>query len=139
MSQKFASRQEVFTPIDLGLNALAMNSARTSNWIGCEGFNQLTLEFDCVRVAGTFLTWFIDVSRDLSSVKNARRLQIVTASAAGVDTLMDHQWSIDLTAGSKKFALDIPLNYYNVRIASLTWTTAGATDTLSLGATLGVG
>lgn len=138
MSQRFAGRQEVFSPVETGINASALTSALTSNGFGCNGFNQLTLEFRYVKSVGGTLTWFIETSPDLTSSKNWHRLQLVTASAGGVDTIQDHQWSIDLSSASKNFTLDIPLNYENVRVRSLTMVGAAAGDVLTLTARLGV-
>lgn len=140
MAFLFAGRTETYNPVDLGLLSKALNATTNSNGFGTDGFNQLTLEFDVVKLtAGTITITFGLQQREQGSTV-WKTQQIVSSSAAGVDSLSDHTYSYAITAGAATygFAIDIPINTGEMRVQSLTASGAGATDLVSVAARIGV-
>jgi hypothetical protein len=133
-NHKFAIRQEEFSPVDMGVNNKALNTIFNSTAIGTRGFNQLTLEFQYTKSTGGTLTFFIQTSPDGTNWGSTR----IGSVAAGVETLLARQFSIDLSAASENFTLDLPLNYAFIRIGTITMAGAAAADKLSIFARLGV-
>lgn len=133
-----AARQEVFSPVETGVNAHLMTASFNSSGIGCSGFNQLTLEFDYTYVAGTTaITFFLEVNDLKGASGNWRRIQ-TDSVAAGVATLTDLQFSKAVSAASLHFAVNIPLNYENIRVATIAISGSPTTDAITMTAILGV-
>lgn len=129
------TRQELYNPVDLGTSSVLLSASTNSNGFGVAGFNQLTLEFEVTWAAATAVTFFLAFKKDTDTVW--KRAQIVSASAAGIDTLVDNQISKGVSA-STGFVWERSISFQgNCRIEALTG--AGATsDTIKVWAHVGI-
>lgn len=102
--------------------------------IGCEGYSQLSFEFDLVYVAGTQLDITYFVKQDAAD-SNWHRLTCVSASASGVQTRspLSDRWT--LAAANVNDLVNMPLNYKQIKLVFTL--TGGTTDTLQVKYALG--
>jgi hypothetical protein len=124
-------------PRELGLNAVAVNVTRTSNAVGCEGYNQLTVSVDYTFGNGTALTMYAEETNDLSGTPVWRRIQSISI-AAGVGTLSNLLWSKTVGAANQNYTINIPLTYKNVRIVFAMTGAPNAADLITVRALLGI-
>lgn len=135
MSRERHIQQEFYEAGQLDLVAKALTGSHNSRAIACEGFNQLTLEFDLTYGAVTAVTFYIQISRDGTTW---RRVMVGDIDpATGIESLLPRQWS-RAVSGSENFAVNIPINAKFCRIQTLTGTGSPTSDVVSVGATLGV-
>jgi hypothetical protein len=121
-----------YYPRELGVNSLTVTATpQNSSAFGIAGRNQLTLVGQYTRVAGTNLSFTLQISYDLGSTWNTVQTEEITGAGSGTFDSFTHN---DDDAASKNFVLNYPIwggENANMRIGAITCT-AGTTDTLTL-------
>ncbi len=135
------ARQVIIPPGVLGLNGASLNGATpSSNWFGVAGFNQLMIDYSITDANSgiSALTFFLQTRSEYDST--AKRLKIETAtSASGVSTIVSRQFSCTVDSSNKAGSIPIAICHLgDMRIESVTGTSAGAADTVIVTVTLGV-
>ena len=110
-----ALRQQEISAASLGLDDVAINSSTNSNRIVTSGFDQITIFVKYTRNAGTGVTFQIEASEDAG--ETFHKVQ-TTAIASGVVTLSDSTFT-KVSSSSVNYVVNLPVNYDQVRIASL--------------------
>ncbi len=125
-----------YYPRQTGVNALVVTGTpQNGSWFGVDGCNQLTLEIEYTRVAGTNLSFQLEVTRDGGTTVNVLQTEEITGSGSGTFDNFVHN---DDNAASHKLVLYYPFVGgigRNMRLGAITCT-AGTTDTLSVTAIL---
>lgn len=110
-------RQQVLTPQELGLNAVAINSAVNSNSFSATGYNQLTLELFHDYAAGTGVQFNL-ANIQINGESTSPYLVQVGEDSSGTRTLSD--LLISKTTGSDtRWVVNVPVNAQNMQIRSL--------------------
>lgn len=128
---------EVIDAAALGMNAVAINSAKDSNTIKCYGYNQLTLEIKYTRSAGTAVTFYVNqVDEDGSEFY--RMYEVEGTVASGVQPIDTYRKRYDRTTSvSENWVVNIPIQAYAFKIESMTATSGDANDKVVVRARLG--
>lgn len=126
----------IFYPRELGISALVVTGTpQNSLWFGVDGCNQLTLEIEYTRVAGTNLSFQLETTRDNGTTVNVLQTEEITGSGSGTFDDFVHN---DNNAASHKVTIYYPIVGglgRNMRLGSITCT-SGTTDALSVTAIL---
>lgn len=110
-----AIRGEVLSASTLGLDDVAINSAKNSSQFSTGSFDQLTIFVAYTRAAGTGVTFQVEGSEDNGTTWH----KIQTASiASGVTTLSDATYT-KVSSTSTNYIVNIPINNELIRISSL--------------------
>ena len=122
-TQKY-TRQYLIVPNKLGMNGTDITAEATSNSIGIEGYNQLTLSLNLDWIAATVVVVKVDISLDGGASPTWATLQTLTAAGGGAFTAADDVRNRAVSAD------DIwALNYaVNGKLARVRITGTGATD-----------
>ena len=115
---------------EVGLNAAQLDAERTSSTFSGEGYNQLTVAVDAIRVAYTAVSVEVDFSYDDVTFFTLQS----TTIAAGVATLDDTIFR-KTTSVSDSWAFNTPINYPLIRLR-ISSTAGGATDLADVRVTL---
>ena len=132
------SRHALQSELPLYLSQQVVGSATvTGSALDFTGFNQATLEIDLADGTGTAaLTFYLEVTNDLSGTPTYRRVQSVSWSS-GTGTLVDATWSHATGGAAAKLCVNVPLNYKAGRFV-FACADGGATDLLDVRVRLGV-
>jgi hypothetical protein len=124
-----------YYPREVGVNALTVTGTpQNGSWFGIGGCNQLVLEIEYVRVAGTNLSFQLETTRDNGTTVNVVQLGSGAASAMVFDDLV----FTDDNGASHKTVLYFPIvgaEGRNMRLGAITCTSGAATapfDTLTV-------
>lgn len=119
-------RQRIITPLELGLNGVALDSSQNSSVFSANGYNQLTLECFHSYDAGTDITFNLaNIQRNGEST-NPYLIQS-GEDAAGTRTLSDLLISKS-TGADTRFVVNIPINAQNMQIRSVASASGTASD-----------
>lgn len=123
-----------FSAIELGLNGVTMDAARTSNSFGINGMNQLVATFTRVSGAAGATTFYFEVSHDDGTTW--RRLTTSSISS-GTETLSEHLVSAAATIDEGHYLLNVLGGSKDVMRVVIP-SNADATATITMEITLGV-
>lgn len=121
-----------YYPRETGCNALVVTGTpQNGSWFGIDGCNQLTLEIEYTRVAGTNLSFQLETTRDGGTTVNVLQTEEITGTGSGTFDNFVHN---DDNGATHKYTLYYPIVGgigRNMRLGSITCT-SGSTDTLTV-------
>lgn len=129
------TKQHIIDPRALGVNAVLLTASGNSNAIGCEGFNNLTIEWAVTRAAATDLSFFVQSSQNQGTSYGRFRFGDVDP-ATGIMTLRDLQLVDPNIATRADGSYTMSINHTWIRLLSITGT-AATTDTVRMRIILG--
>lgn len=132
MSQIYVRARDI-SAAEFGVNSLALNATSNSNPVDVNSRNQITLEFDYTYSAATAVTFYIETRKDANA--NWKRIQTKVVTAA-TSSLTDEHFTKPVTA-STGWTLNLPANYGQFRMASITGTSGAAGDLLTVNVRVG--
>lgn len=133
--------QEYWLPSQTGVNSAALNVTTNSNWIGCNGASQLTLDIDIVNATGAALpiVFYIETrqGKDATSVQRylCKELDAVPAAGVVISDVYPNQkrYTTPAVAATYRLSYEIGNTADEIRLVGITAAGAGATDLISIG------
>jgi hypothetical protein len=119
---------------NLVMGNTAIDSAQTSNWVNVDDAEQITVEVEFTRVAGTALTFTIEMyggslNPNVTAPATIELTPYGVASHNGSGTVSYYTRTFSWTTSTTgTYPFNIPINTRWVRVKNLTATSGGATD-----------
>lgn len=103
----YAGWRHTYRPIKVGLNAQDISSSVNSNAVGLDGMNQVGIEYEYTRGAGTTVTFFVSFRR--RGETTWKRMKVESEGVSGTAMLYDKQYDINAESANAQGLITFPV------------------------------